>query len=265
MEVSGIRNLAPHEDVNNVLAVLADELLKILGSQLTGLYLTGSLTYGDFDPGSSDIDFLAILNRELSDRQRLRIQQMHAAIADEHPKWSKRIEGSYITEDMLSSTEPPKKPRPYINGGRLWGPDPAYGYEWLINLYVLRETGVALIGPDPTEMTPPVNIADVREASKRDLHADWALKLRDPSPFDKSGYDSSHLQAYAILTMCRILYRARNDGVASKRAASDWVKKTYGRSWRGLVEKAENWQHGQRLDEEEETLEFIGFVLQEVG
>ncbi|MGI0015368.1 MAG: nucleotidyltransferase domain-containing protein, partial [Nitrososphaera sp.] len=231
MEISDIRNLTFHKDVNDILATLVDELLKILGSQLVGLYLTGSLTYGDFDPGSSDIDFLAILNRELSDGQRLRIQRMHSTIADQYPKWSKRIEGSYITRDMLSSTGPPRKPRPYINAGEFWHPDPRYGNEWLVNLSALRETGVALVGPDPKAIILPVDIDAVREASKEDLHAEWLPKLRDPSPFHKLGYESSHLQAYAILTMCRILYRDKNDGVASKRIASEWVKRTYGKAW----------------------------------
>jgi hypothetical protein len=166
---------------------------------------------------------------------------------------------------MLRSVKPPTKPRPYINGGQFWDPDPGYGNEWLLNLSVLRETGMALVGPNPKEIIPPVDNAAVREASKRDLHADWEPKLRELAPFDKNGYDSSHLQAYAILTMCRILYRAKNDSVASKRIAADWAKKTYGTSWSSLVEKAENWQHGQKLHEEEKTLKFMEFVLKEVG
>lgn len=243
---------------------MAAEVQKILGDQLIGLYLTGSLTYGDFDPGSSDIDFLAILDRALSDRQRSRIEK-HSIIADEYPKWAKRIEGSYITKEMLTSKRPPKQPRPYINGGKFWNPDPRYGNEWLVNLFVVHETGVALVGPNPKQIIPPVDIKDVREASNEDLRTDWAPKLTDPAAFEKSDYDSSHLQAYAILTICRILYRAKNDHITSKRIASDWVKKTYGKSWSSLIEKAENWQHGQKLDVRESTLKFMEFVLREVG
>ncbi len=82
-----MRNLTHRPDVNDILATLASEPQKILGNQLIGLYLTGSLTYGDFDPGSSDIDFLAILDRALSDRQRSRIEKLHSIMADDYPKW----------------------------------------------------------------------------------------------------------------------------------------------------------------------------------
>ncbi len=119
--------------------------------------------------------------------------------------------------------------------------------------FVLYETGVALVGPNPKQLIPPVDIQDVREASREDLRTDWSREAKRPEPFEKSDYDSSHLQAYAILTMCRILHRAKNDDVTSKRIASDWVKKTCGKSWSSLIEKAENWQHGQKLDEREDA------------
>jgi len=82
---------------------------------------------------------------------------------------------------------------------------------------------------------------------------------------DPSALKDSHFQAYVVLTLCRILYRAKNKGVASKKIASTWVKKTYGEDWRPVVEKAENWQHGQKMDITEGILKFIKFVLNNVN
>jgi len=100
---------------------------------------------------------------------------------------------------------------------------------------VLYERGVSLIGPGPKALIGPVDIRDVREASKKDLLEEWEPKLQDPSFFE-----NSHHQAYVILTMCRILHRARHSNVASKRIASVWVKQAYGKHWRNLIEKAES-------------------------
>jgi hypothetical protein len=66
------------------------------------------------------------------------------------------------------------------------------------------------------------------------------------------------------LTLCRILHRAKNDTVASKRVASAWVKKTYGKPWSDLIEKAESWQHGQEMDEVDGLLKFIRFAWWEL-
>ena len=256
-----IERLTDHEDVNRLLADLTDGVVGVLGSGLVGLYLTGSLTYGDFERGSSDIDFLAVLDRPLQDNERSSLVEMHARIAERYPIWAERIEGSYITKNMLDSIEPPSTPRPYINGGAFWEPDPQYGNEWMINLYALRERGVSLVGPDPADLIPEVSIEEVREASRRDLFEEWLPKLNDPAFFE-----SSHLQAYVTLTLCRILHRAWNDEVVSKRVAASWVRNTCDEQWIvDLIDRAERWQHGQELASADQVRELIRFMLNELS
>jgi len=262
MEIPDIKKLTPHQDINDALVMLVQGVGNIIGNNLVGLYLTGSLTYGDFDLGSSDIDFLAIMNQRLAAEKFEQIKSMHEQIGKTHPKWAKRMEGSYITKAMLEEAPPPKKPstpRPYFNEGKFWQPDPVYGNEWTINLHVLYERGISLIGPDVRTVINPVSIETVREASKMDLYEEWIPKLRDDIFFQ-----NSHYQAYLILTLCRILYRAGHNGVASKKVASTWVKKELGEPWSGLIEKAENWHHGVELDSAEETKKFIKFVASKI-
>lgn len=102
------------------------------GEQLIGLYLTGSLTYGDFNPGSSDIDFLRVLSKELSAEQVDAIVDMHKRIGAATPHWANRLEGSYITQDMIATKNRPERGRPYVNAGDLQRY--RYGNEWTINL-----------------------------------------------------------------------------------------------------------------------------------
>jgi Domain of unknown function (DUF4111) len=252
--------LTPYPDVNAILGKLVLALPAILGENLAGFYLTGSLTYGDFDDGSSDIDYLVVLQREIDASQRHALKRLHAEVASRFPEWRERIEGSYVTRDMLTYVLPPPQGRPYVNQGAFWDPDPPYGNEWLINLYALRERGIAMVGPPPDALFPPVDIRDVREASRRDLLEEWLPQLNDPAfPPD------AHHEAYVTLTMCRILHRARHDGVASKRVASAWVKERYGEPWRSLVEKAERWRHGEEMGAHDEVRAFVRFVARELA
>lgn len=250
----------PHRDINDILASLAEGLPRILGGRLVGFYLTGSLTYGDFDRGSSDIDYLVVLEEQIDTAQRWALANLHDDIGRRCPEWRDRIEGSYITRGMLPNVRPPTEGRPYVNGGSFWDPDPPYGNEWLLNLYVLRECGIALIGPVPEDLVGSVAIEDVRAASKRDLIQEWVPKVDDPASFA-----DSHLQAYVTLTLCRILHRAANDGVASKRVAAAWVKETYGEPWKSLIERAERWSHGTDLNSNAEVREFIRFTQHELS
>ena len=260
MQPERIRRLTPHQDINDILVQLADGLTGILAGNLVGFYLTGSLTYGDFDRGSSDIDYLVVMDASVSNVQRQALVKLHERIGERYPEWRERIEGSYVTRDMLPKGHPPEQGRPYVNGGAFWEPDPPYGHEWLLNLYVLRACGAALIGPEPADLIGPVAIEDVREASRRDLVEDWLPKAGDAAFFA-----DSHLQAYVTLTLCRILHRAAHDGVASKRVASVWVKATYGEPWRSLVERAEGWSHGEDMRSNAEVRDFIRFTAQTLG
>ncbi|MDQ3654527.1 MAG: DUF4111 domain-containing protein [Chloroflexota bacterium] len=255
MHPDRIATLTPHQDINEILVQLAGGLADILNDRLVGYYLTGSLTYGDFERGSSDIDYLVVMEAPVTTAQRQALVDLHGDVGRQYPEWRERIEGSYVTRDMLPNVRPPAQGRPYINQGAFWAPDPPYGNEWLLNLYVLRECGIALIGPEPRESIGPVTIGDVREASKRDLIEGWLPKADDPTAFA-----DSHLQAYVTLTLCRILHRAAHDGVASKRVASTWVKETYGEPWKSLVERAEHWSHGEEMGSNAEVRDFIRFT-----
>ena len=252
-------HITPHEDVNGVLFLLARDLTATFGVDLVGLYLTGSLSYGDFDRASSDIDFLAVLASPMTGRQRSAVVEMHQRIGAAYPLWRRRIEGSYVTRAMVMRVDPPAEPRPYVNGGKLWTPDPIYGQEWILNGYALYEGGIAVVGPDPKALFRDVGYDAYRDASIRSLHEEWAPLLDDPALLA-----DRHHQAYITLTVCRILYAARNDALASKRSASRWVKQTYGVPWRELIEKAQGWQHGSELRLAPVVQAFIEFALGQV-
>jgi hypothetical protein len=255
-----ITALRPYPEVRAIVFGLAERIPAILGDDLVALYLTGSLTYGDFDAGSSDIDYLAIMEREITPSERAALAILHDDLGHRYPEWRERIEGSYITRNMLAFTLPPPQGRPYVNMGAFWEPDPPYGNEWLINLYAIQETGIALFGPAARNLVPPVRIEDVREASRRDLVDERLPELDDPGFLP-----DSHHEAYVTLTLCRILHREFNDGIASKRVAAAWVRDTYGEPWCSLVACAEAWQHGETLDSRDEVIAFTRFVADQLG
>lgn len=255
--------LTSYKDINEILILLKKDLLGILGENLLGLYLIGSLTYGDFDKGSSDIDLFVVTHRPLSKNKLSEIIKMHNHIGKLHPEWHKRIEVSYITQKMLLDKKPPKKVRPYFNAGKMW--HFPFGYEWILNLYQLYKYGVTIYGPGPKNYVKRVNTNDVIKASRANLLNEWQPKLKESTPFKNADYDRSHLQAYAILTMCRILYVSKNKKFSTKKEASLWAKNIYNNLWSVLIDKAEKWKHGDEMNAEQETLSFIKFTIDETG
>ena len=119
-EIFYVPPLVGSPDVLAVIRALQGGIPRVLGGTLVGLYLTGSLSYGGFDPASSDIDFLALCRQRPRADEIAALSAMHQGIASQTPDWAERIEGSYIWESLLSNLKPPSEPRPYINGGALW-------------------------------------------------------------------------------------------------------------------------------------------------
>ncbi|MBN8828192.1 MAG: DUF4111 domain-containing protein [Sphingobacteriia bacterium] len=246
-------------EIKNIINILTTRLKYILNDNLLAIYITGSISYGGFDPGKSDIDLVIIINKELMKVQLNNIIELHLSLTEKYPIWGNRLECSYITPEMLNNINIPIKGRLYINNGKVYT-DALYGNEWLINLHTLYECGINVYGPCIKEMIKiPIDINEVRKASKQDLYQNWASLLNDCSILKNSEYN-----AYIVLTLCRILYREKNDDIVPKNKATIWVKEHYKGKWSSIIEKAENYKHGQVLNMTREVLIFLKFVLQEL-
>jgi predicted nucleotidyltransferase len=70
-----MRHAIPHcpRDVRRLLDVFVAGVRKLLGPDLAGIYLHGSLAMGCFRRGTSDIDLLVVTRRAIRDASRLRL------------------------------------------------------------------------------------------------------------------------------------------------------------------------------------------------
>ncbi|HCI79489.1 MAG TPA: hypothetical protein DHW02_07350 [Ktedonobacter sp.] len=103
-----------YEQVNTILNLLFTRVQTLLGDQLIGFYLYGSLSLGDFDPASSDVDFLVVTEGELSNTTFEALRDMHESIAESGLMYAKRLEGSYIPHDALRRYDPKNALHPTI-------------------------------------------------------------------------------------------------------------------------------------------------------
>src|SRR5438128_9317001 len=96
----------PYEDVNTLLRLLLAKVQTVLREKLVGFYLYGSLSLGDFNPQSSDIDFLIVTTEEISGDLLEELRDMHASIAASGLRYADRLEGSYIPLAALQRYDP---------------------------------------------------------------------------------------------------------------------------------------------------------------
>lgn len=248
----------PYADVNETVVPLLARMRAILGAKLVGLYLYGSLAAGDFDPASSDVDFVAATAARLDDGELARLAAMHAAIAASGGKWGKRLEGAYFPLDALRRHDPRDMRHPFLSSTTPFGIH-ELGWDWVINRHTLRERGVVVEGPAPATLIDPVTREELADAVRMLLRTDWARYLDDPALLRARNY-----QAFAIFTMCRALYALARGEFVSKSAAAAWAEAHLDAQWRPLVARARAWRADETLDDAAlpETLRFLRDVIE---
>lgn len=243
--------ITQYKDINNLLTEFCTLLPIILKDDLVGIYLFGSLAYGDFVEGRSDMDILVITNHLVTDRQYKEINKMHQDLEQKYPQWAGRIECSYTPISMFKSAVPPGD-RPYFGESKL--SMATYGNEWIINNYLLYHHGITLLGPEIKTLIPEINISDVQKACLQDFGTEWLPKIGD-----SNWLDNPHYQSYIVLNLCRILHTVLNAKVSSKKVSAEWIGTKYPR-WKPLIEQALFWQYGNKMDEQNQVNEFIHFI-----
>jgi hypothetical protein len=250
----------PYPDINALLSLLLREVQGALGDDFVGMYLYGSLSLGDFDPASSDIDFLVVTEHELPDETVAALGTMHARIAASGLIWADKLEGSYIPRAALRRYDPANNRHPTIGVDWAFGIG-AHDRSWVIERHIVRAHGVVISGPSPAMLIDPVSADDLRAAVRDALDGFWRVQLTVP----EERLPRLHMRAYqafAILTMCRALSTLDRGEVVSKPVAARWARETLPPPWPDLIAKALRWRHDTRPDDLRETLAFIRYTIE---
>jgi predicted nucleotidyltransferase len=219
-----------HPEAVDLLADIHARLIRLLGGNLVGIYVFGSVASDGYDPGVSDLDLLVVTARPLVAANYARLQQMHTALAGRE-QWKDRIEVAYLSRQALRTFKEraseigivrPGEPFHVVRAGR----------DWLMNWYDVREHAIVVAGPNPKTLIDPITRSELR-ACIRDY-----VRL-----FPERVSDNFHQgsDAYAVLTMCRSLHMNVVGETASKRAAAEWAASKYP-EWSNLISQAQEWR-----------------------
>jgi len=245
----------PYPDVNAVLHAFRRDVEAILGSRCVGIYLFGSLALGDFSPErTSDIDFLVVTADAIPQPMLDALAAMHAGMLASGLAWATELEGAYIPLAPLRRYRPDDARHPMVERHERLEVK-QHDSDWVIHRHVLRERGVTVAGPPPDTLIDPITPDELRQAAVDCLRGWWAPMLDDPTRLHDPWY-----QAYAVLTMCRILETLEQGTVTSKPAAARWARQALGDRWATLIERALTRGRGEPFDHLEETMDFIRYA-----
>jgi hypothetical protein len=226
-------------EVADLLAALLAGMREAFGNNLIGIYLRGSLAMGDFEPGTSDIDFFAVTERRVSDAEFAALADMHAWLDRLPNRYAQQLEGPYIDRAAARRFRPGQRHPTIARGEALaWS---EHSYNWVLERWMVRKDGLALLGPDPRALIDSATPDELRTAVRLRLR-DWVAWVDQPDDPEWL-LPRRHHMAYVVETMCRALYTLACGALASKQRAVAWALDTLSEPWRTTVERSRTW-HG---------------------
>ena len=210
-----------------MVTLMRSAVLSVLGAQVLGIYLFGSLATGDFDAGVSDIDILVVTGDDLTETIGDDLRAMHNDLAATHPQWRDRIEVIYVAAQGLSQFRWQRSPLSVISPGEAFHTVDA-GREWLVNWYNVQQTGRVLYGSALGTLMPQVTVAEVQQELRHQLTG-WMARV--------DGTAQPGFLAYAVLTAARA-WDTILHGVVRSKGQSAAVLKEALPQWAGLLNAA---------------------------
>ncbi len=241
MGTASTLNLEPA--VAEYLAALVERSRQILGDDLVGVYLAGSLAFDAYEHGRSDIDIAVVCATELDDDRKHAI--VEALRHESLPCPARGLELVVYSAAAAAAGGPAPGFEVELNTGPRMAYRVTYagtdrqerdGTFWYgIDRSILAECGVAVVGPPAAEVFGRISDADLLNLLLASLR--WHLAADDETAdvHTQDGDDDRPGAAWtddAVLNASRALVRGRTGRWLGKQAAGRWLMENSA-TWEG--------------------------------
>lgn len=232
---------------------LADRLLP---GRIVGFYLVGSTALGAFRPGRSDIDFVAVVDPDLTGDELRRLRVLHVLAGSRSGMGSIRrgwtpvsntCNGVYVRRQDLA--EPVSHIVPIASHtGRHFSVGTGFDVN-PVTWKVFADHGIALRGPAPGSLGLVPQDDLLREWCLRNLSSYWrswahaAVEGRSHS----GRYRPRWATAWATLGAPRLHRTIATGEIISKEAAGEYALEVFDRRWHPLIREGLAYWRRQRL------------------
>jgi len=203
------------EPVRKLVFSTLEHYQKVLGDNLSGLYLHGSLAMDCFNPHSSDLDLLAVVREKLSIEEKKAIIDF---LLEQHGKvLNNGIEMSIVLEDsLINFVYPTPFELHYSNDwyerykeGTVDFTEQKYDEDLAAHFVMVRNRGICIYGKPVKELFPEIPEKYYMQSLLYD--ADYIYKLDEKDP------------VYCVFNLCRILAFLKDRVITSKKEAGEWA------------------------------------------
>ncbi|MGZ4483682.1 MAG: hypothetical protein ACXVW8_05120 [Nocardioidaceae bacterium] len=220
----------PVQQVTGMFLSLVDEAAPGL---VEGLYLHGSLGFGEWYDGRSDVDFVAVTAARPDASGVRLLRDVHARLNDTFPR--PPFDGLHVTWDDLAASplDCPDVPctlaGEWADAGRV-DLNPVTWHE-------LAGHGVHVRGPRLRDVAIWTDQRTLRAYTHANLASYWRQQAEELRRFPDEAAEPGHV-AWMVLGVTRLHHLLAKGELTSKSGAGEYVVEAFGERWRLLAAEA---------------------------
>lgn len=236
---------------------------------VAGLHLVGSAVLGDFRPGRSDLDFVAVLSRPATDADIEALVIVHRLYASD-PTLAP-LDGIWVTEAELAAGPDDAADGPTTQGNNML--ERARGNRNPVTWLMLCDSSQAVLGAlDRSRLWhDPGRLASWVRGDVEDYWSHWLTRssnLLSPRGLALLGSAASER---GVLGISRLHHTVATGKIVSKLEAGKHALEAFGPRWRKLIEEAmrirlgkSGARYGNPLVRRRDVLGYVAMVIGEI-
>lgn len=216
----------------DLLGRFVEKSKKILGAELTGIYLHGSMAMGCFQPDKSDIDLIVVIEHNITDAQKTVFLNEIVKLNKEAP--GKGIELSIVKKEHCKNFIYPTPFEFHFSNMHLaWATSNPVDYvskmkgtdkDLAAHFTIIRHYGKVLYGEEIASVFSEVPKADYIDSIWNDIKEAEEEILNNPM--------------YMTLNLCRVAAYLKDGLIMSKKQGGEWGVQNLSAQYQDLIKTA---------------------------
>lgn len=258
------------DKVNEVVSAYLNLVEVKLPNLIDGFYIYGSVSLGAFDYGFSDIDFVSVSSRKVSDEDLKILKEIHKQIKKEYPKTD--LMGIYVMKQDLQWQHKNEKTCPCFIDGVFKGLEKFEKNS--IDAHQLKKYGITIRGQAIETLDYTVDWNILIHNMKENLNTYWLNWVKGCERFPSLKHICSYVRLgsieWGVLGVTRLYYTFNEKDITSKIGAGEYALKTFPEKWHRIINEAmrlrknnKNSYYNSVFERRKDALDYMKFVIQE--
>lgn len=237
---------------------------------LEAFYIYGSVSLGAFDYGFSDIDFITVVKRKVTDSDIHILKDIHKEIKRRFPKTD--LMGLYVMENDLKLHHINEKTCPCFIDGIFKGFEKFEKNS--IDAYQLKKYGITIKGPAIQTLDYTVDWDILIHNMRDNLNTYWLNWMNSCVKFPSIRYIGSFVSLgmieWGVLGVSRLYYTFREKDMTSKVGAGEYALRTVPQKWHKIINESmrlrknrKNSYYKSIFQRRKDALNYMEFIIQE--